>query len=35
VELSDVLVAAAALMNRALLWTRNRKHCPMKGLSFF
>jgi predicted nucleic acid-binding protein len=34
-ELGDALVAAAAVQNRASLWTRNRKHYPMKPLSFF
>ncbi len=34
-ELGDALVAAAALQNRAKLWTRNRKHYPMKDLSFY
>ncbi len=35
VELGDALVAAATLLNRAQLWTRNRKHYPMKDLSFY
>jgi predicted nucleic acid-binding protein len=35
VEISDALIAAAAVMNRAQLWTRNRKHYPMKELSFY
>jgi predicted nucleic acid-binding protein len=35
VELGDALIAAAALLHRAVLWTRNRKHYPMKELSFF
>jgi len=35
VELGDALIAAAVLQNRALLWTRNRKHYPMKGLEFY
>jgi predicted nucleic acid-binding protein len=34
-ELGDALIAAAAVMNRAQLWTRNRKHYPMKELSFY
>jgi hypothetical protein len=34
-ELGDALVASAALLNRAKLWTRNRKHYPMKELSFY
>ena len=35
VELGDALIAAGALANNAALWTRNRKHYPMKELSFF
>ena len=35
VELGDALIAAAALLNRAELWTRKRKHYPMKELSFY
>ncbi len=35
VELSDALVAAAAVLNRAALWTRNRRHYPMTELSFY
>jgi predicted nucleic acid-binding protein len=35
VELGDALIAAAAILNRAELWTRNRKHYPMKDLTFF
>jgi predicted nucleic acid-binding protein len=34
-ELADALIAAAALQNGALLWTRNRKHYPMKDISFY
>lgn len=34
-ELGDALIAAAALLSRAELWTRNRKHYPMKELSFY
>ena len=34
-ELGDALIAAAALLNDAELWTRNRKHYPMKELSFY
>ena len=33
-ELGDALIASAALLNRASLWTRNRKHYPMKELMF-
>jgi predicted nucleic acid-binding protein len=35
VELGDALIAAAAVQNRATLWTRNRKHYPMRGVSFY
>jgi predicted nucleic acid-binding protein len=35
VELGDALVAAGAVVNGAMLWTRNRKHYPMKELTFF
>lgn len=35
VELGDALIAAGAVANNAELWTRNRKHYPMKELSFF
>ena len=35
VELADALIAASAILSRAALWTRNRKHYPMKELSFF
>lgn len=34
-ELGDALIAATAAQNKAALWTRNRKHYPMKGLSFY
>ena len=34
-QISDALIAAAAVLNRAELWTRNRKHYPMKELSFY
>ena len=34
-ELGDALIASAALLNRAEFWTRNRKHYPMKELSFY
>jgi predicted nucleic acid-binding protein len=33
--LGDALIAAAAAMNRAELWTRNRKHYPMKDITFY
>jgi predicted nucleic acid-binding protein len=32
-ELADAMIAAAAVQNHAALWTRNKKHYPMKGLS--
>jgi hypothetical protein len=35
VELGDALIAAAAVVHHADLWTRNRKHYPMKELAFF
>ena len=35
VELGDALIAAAAVQHRAALWTRNRKHYPMRGSSFY
>src|SRR5947207_208542 len=35
VELGDSLIAAGAVLNGALLWTRNRKHYPMKELVFY
>jgi len=35
VELGDALIAACAVVNGAMLWTRNRKHYPMKELTFF
>jgi hypothetical protein len=35
VELGDALIAAAAVLNGATLWARNRKRYPMKELAFF
>jgi hypothetical protein len=35
VELGDALIAASAEQSRARLWTRNRKHYPMKNLIFY
>lgn len=35
VELGDALIAATAVVNGAMLWTRDRKHYPMKEVSFF
>ena len=34
-ELGDALIAATASGHDATLWTRNRKHYPMKDISFF
>jgi predicted nucleic acid-binding protein len=35
VELGDALVAATASIHNLQLWTRNRRHYPMKGLAFY
>jgi len=35
VELGDALIAATASIHGLTLWTRNRKHYPMKDLSFY
>ena len=35
VDFGDALIAAAASLNEAQLWTRNRKHYPMGDLTFF
>jgi predicted nucleic acid-binding protein len=35
VEVADALIAACAVGHRAELWTRNRKHYPMKDVTFF
>ena len=34
-EVADAVIAASAVANKAELWTRNRKHYPMKEVSFF
>lgn len=34
-KIGDALIAASAVLNGAALWTRNRKHYPMKEISFF
>ena len=35
VEVADALIAANAVANNAELWTRDRKHYPMRDVSFF
>lgn len=35
VELGDALIAAAASIHGLTLWTRNRKHYPMRDVSFY
>jgi predicted nucleic acid-binding protein len=35
VEVADALIAASAIASHAALWTRNRKHYPMKEIQFF
>ena len=35
VELGDALIAATAAQHEAYLWTRNRKHYPMKDIRFY
>jgi predicted nucleic acid-binding protein len=34
-ELGDALIAATASLHGLFLWTRNRKHFPMRELHFF
>lgn len=34
-ELGDALIAATASVHHLDLWTRNRKHFPMKDVKFF
>lgn len=35
VEIADALIAAAASLSGAVLWTLNRKHYPMDDVRFF
>ena len=35
VELADALIAACATVEGLVLWTRNKKHYPMKDIRFF
>lgn len=34
-EIADALIAATAAIHDLHLWTRNRKHYPMKDIAFF
>ena len=35
VELGDALIAATVSIHKLELWTRNRRHYPMKDISFY
>jgi len=35
VEIADALIAASAVAYKADLWTRDRRHYPMKEVTFF
>jgi predicted nucleic acid-binding protein len=35
VQIGDALIAAAAVLNHAAVWTRNRRHYPMRELTFY
>lgn len=35
VELGDALIAATASIHNLCLWTRNRRHYPMKEIVFY
>jgi len=35
VELGDALIAASATIHKLPLWTRNRRHYPMRDVEFF
>lgn len=34
-DLGDALIAATAAIHKVELWTRNRRHYPMKEISFY
>lgn len=34
-DVADAFIAATAIKHDAALWTRNRKHYPMKALTFY
>jgi predicted nucleic acid-binding protein len=34
-ELGDALIAASAFVHNLTLWTRNRRHYPMKTIAFY
>lgn len=34
-EIGDALIAASAVVSQAALWTRNRKHYPVRELNLF
>ncbi len=34
-DLGDALIAATAIVHDCTLWTRNRKHYPMKGIEHY
>jgi predicted nucleic acid-binding protein len=34
-HVADALIAAGACLRAAALWTRNRKHFPMKEIQFY
>ena len=34
-QIGDALIAATAIKSQSTLWTRNRKHYPMPGLTFY
>jgi hypothetical protein len=35
VKIGDAMIAATAIQHQADLWTRNHKHYPMPGVSFY